>query len=68
MDDIAKIFLNANIDPSEGILVLAKCIGHTLHEMPDPKQREQLLVNLTGVIRTIMDGPDMAYKSKFVWH
>lgn len=68
MDDIAEVFLKAKIDPAEGILILAKCIGHTLHEMPDPKQREQLLVNLTSVIRTIMNGPDAGYRSKFVWH
>ena len=68
MDAIAAAFLETGISPAEGMLIMAKCIGHTLQEIPDRAEREQLLGNLTGIVRKIMQSSDGKVAQTFTWN
>jgi hypothetical protein len=67
MDGIATTFVETGVNPAEAIFIMAKCIGHSLQEIPDPSEREKLLGNLMNIIRRIMHHTDNDARKTFTW-
>nr|MBS0020025.1 hypothetical protein [Gammaproteobacteria bacterium] len=67
MDGIAASFVETGVNPAEAIFVMAKCIGHSLQEIPDPNEREKLLGNLMNISRRIMHQADNEAQETFTW-
>lgn len=68
MDGIVSTFVETGVTPAEGVFILAKCIGHTLQEIPDSSVREQLLGNLTQIIRRVMQPGNENAQETFIWN
>lgn len=68
MDGIATTFVETGINPAEGMLIMAKCIGHALQEIPNPSEREHWLENLMRIVRRIMQDSDGSTREAFIWN